>query len=481
MSTLDRVRRTIRRHGLAGAETRVVVALSGGSDSVALASLLHALDAAGELVVAGAAHFNHQLRAAADADERFCRDIADRFGWPLYAGRGDVAARAARERRSIEHAARASRYEFFDDARRHFHADVVALGHTRDDQAETFLLRLVRGAGARGLAAMHPRREWIVRPLIDCRRDELRAYLGERGLPFIEDESNADVTIPRNRVRAELLPLLAARFNPNVVDALAAEAEIAREEWAWMSAEAAGLSARARRQTPAAQGCVALDVDVLSAASAALRRVAVWEAMSEIAGARTISFEHVETALGLVRGEQPGHFDAPGLRVEREGRWLVLTGRPPGTKGRWRPASRTAANLFEYPLSIPGEVVLTEAGCVVSAEVPDQPDVSGSRAILGNLDVAAVRRDLCGGPLLVRNRRPGDRFRPDGSAHVRKLQDYFVDRKIARTRRDRIPIVVDAGGRIVWVAGCAIDRAFRVTDPSQGVLILRLRQLGGSA
>ena len=482
MNVLDRVRRTIRRFDLARAETRVVLALSGGSDSVALASVAHTLQAAGELAVAGVAHFNHQLREAAAADEQFCRELADRFGWRILVGRGDVAGRAARERQSIEHAARASRYEFFEDARRRLDGDVVALGHTRDDQAETFLLRLVRGAGARGLASMHPRSGMVVRPLIDCRRAELRAYLAERELSFVEDETNADVTIARNRVRAELIPLLETRFNPRVVDALAAEAEIARDEWVWMSEASAELRARAGRPIPPGPPRrMALAIDVLAGAPSALTRMAVWESMSEIAGGRTISFDHVEAALRLIAGEL-GHFDAPGLRVERDGGSLVLTGRPEGTSGRWKPADLAGpANLFEYPLSIPGEVALTEAGCIVSAELPDPARAFDSGAILGNIDVAVVRSDLCGATLSVRNRRPGDRFRPAEAGRARKLQDFFVDRKVARSRRDRIPIVVDAGGRIVWVAGYAIDRAFRVTDPSQGMLILRLRQLGGSA
>src|SRR5580693_5632965 len=202
MQLMERVRRTIRQHDLARYETHVVVALSGGSDSVALAQLVDALDQAGELRLAGLAHFNHQLRPAADAEERFCARLAESLGRPLLVDRGDVAERARRERRSIETAARAARHEFLERARLHFNADAIALGHTRDDQAETFLLRLLRGAGARGLASMYPRRGTIVRPLLGCRRNELRAYLEDRRLTWVDDESNADVAIARNRVRA---------------------------------------------------------------------------------------------------------------------------------------------------------------------------------------------------------------------------------------------------------------------------------------
>src|SRR4029077_13370163 len=131
---------------------------------------------------------------------------------------------------------------FFARARIAAGADVVALGHTRDDQAETVLLRLTRGAGSRGLAGMHPKNGLIVRPLLGCRRQELRAWLSERSQPFVEDESNQDVSIPRNRVRAELMPLLEARFNPRIVDVLADQAEIAREVYEWIDSTAAALS-----------------------------------------------------------------------------------------------------------------------------------------------------------------------------------------------------------------------------------------------
>jgi tRNA(Ile)-lysidine synthase len=162
--------------------------------------------------------------------------------------------------------------------------------------------------------------------------------------------------------------------------------------------------------------------------------------------------------------------------VDLRGSDFVLTSRPAGTKGR---VFRRISNLFEYPLSIPGEVPLPGAGCVLSAEA--SPVAVDPRAMLPDTTVALVRRDLCSGPLRVRNRRPGDRFRPVGLDGRKKLQDFFVDRKVARQRRDSVPLVVDETDRIVWVAGYAIDEAFRVTDPAQGVLILRLKLLGGSA
>ena len=480
-AVLDRVRQFVRQHQLIPAGTRVLAAVSGGSDSVALAHVLRELDAAGELQLAGLAHFNHQLRANAAGDERFVEEVAASIDRPLAVDRDDVSARAAREHRSVEDAGRASRHEFFERARIACGADVVALGHTRDDQAETFLLRLVRGAGFRGLAGMHPRNGRIVRPLLGCRRDDLRSWLAERGVPFVEDETNQDVGIPRNRVRAELLPLLAARFNPSIVDVLADEAELSRDAWAWMDAAAEEAAARL---VQAGDGRRDIDAAGLDALPLALRRLVVLRALSELADARPIGFGHVEALLHLTDEHGVQRIDLPGQRAERIADRIVLKGRPPGSTGRW-PAGEHDSNFFRYSLSIPGEVLLPEAGCSVSAET--HLDRSGPflslppSAAMGNGPVAVVRADLCRGPFSVRNRRPGDRFRPVGLDGQKKLQDFFVDRKVARDTRDGVPLVVDDTDSIVWVAGHGIDEAFQVTDPAQAVIILKLKALGGSA
>jgi tRNA(Ile)-lysidine synthase len=459
---LEAVRRTIRRHDLAARDTRVVIALSGGGDSVALAHVLRELDGSGELSVAGIAHFNHQLRDAADRDEAFCQALAAEHGWPFLAGREDVRARAAGEHRSIEDAARTARHEFFARARAHFSADVVAVGHTRDDQAETFLLRLLRGAGPRGLSAMHPRSGDVIRPLLDCRRAELRAWLETLGLAYLNDETNADVAIPRNRVRAELLPLLEARFNPSIVDALASQAELARDDWNWMLDEVRSKKLEARSTAE------------LLAAPRALRRLALWRAMTEAAGGRTVSLAHVEAVLELL--ESPslgGSIDAPGHVVERVGDRVVLrSGRSDGAHPEPDP--------FRYPLSIPGEVTLPEHGLVVSAHragVPGAQALGVVGAMPRNRATAVIAADGWAAPLAVRNRRPGDRFRPFGLNGQKKLQDFLVDRKVARADRDRVPLVVDENDRILWVAGHEIDEAFRVTEASRAVIILTLRQV----
>ena len=474
MKVIDTVRRTIRHHDLAGPRTRVVAAVSGGADSVALLHLLRELETAGELIVAGLAHFNHQLRDRAAGDEAFCVAVAAACDVPIFVEREDVLARAEKDSRSVEHAASEARHEFFGRARTHFGADYVAVGHTRDDQAETFLLRLLRGAGPRGLAAMHPRNGDVIRPLLECRRAELAAYLDQRGIAHVEDETNADVGIPRNRVRAELLPVLQDRFNPSVVDVLADQAELARDEFLWMEAE---LKLRNLLPEPLERGTlepatVSFDIEAFEHIPVALRRFAIWKAMTRIAGGRPVSFAHVKTAVRLIDGDDAtAAFDGPGQTVQRIASRLVLTERAV-RHTRARPAV-----AFCYPLPVPGEVRVAEAACIVTAEVAAGSGVEAVRAAAGNHDVAVVAAESGSGALSIRSRRPGDRFSPLGLGGRKKLQDFLVDRKVPRAARDGVPLVVDREDRIVWVAGHEIDKAFRVTDASQTVVILTLRQV----
>src|SRR6185369_9373053 len=253
-------------------------------------------------------------------------------------------------------------------------------------------------------------------------------------------------------VRAELLPLLAERFNPNIVDVLGDEAELARAVWQWMDEASAPFLTISH----------VLDQSALRAAPVALQRLVVWRALSAASGGRHISFDHVAAVIRLIQSERlDGSLDLPGQTVQRVGNQIVL---------RTERRSTRTPNLFERALSIPGETHIPEAGCVVTAR--DAP--AGGGATVSSRDEAFIRRDLVRESLVVRNRRPGDRFRPAGLRGSKKLQDLFVDAKVPRATRDSLPVVVDERDRIVWVVGFGIDEAFRVTDASQAVLILRL-------
>ncbi len=478
----DRVLRTIRRYGLAPQGGRVLVALSGGPDSVALLHLLREIEPSGALSIAGLAHFNHQLRGAdADEDEGFCRRMAGALSLPIEVGRADVRALAENERRSIEDVARSVRYAFLEEAASHLGADVIATGHSRDDQAETFLLRLVRGAGPRGLAGIFPRSGRIIRPLLDVRRAELRAYATEHQLAFREDATNQDLGIPRNRIRHELIPYLERELSPGIVEVLAREAAIAREDEERLHEEAiAVLDGVVLGEEAASSGTVEVELEWLNSLSPALASRVVREVLGRVAPGRFTGFEHVERLLALARGEGSGDsLSLPGAQaVRRNGRITLGPPRP-----------EPFSNSFRSPLSIPGEVVLAGPAWAVSATwgtpctggqaTPDRFPAAGVRPRDGWLQ-AAVEVGAVRLPLTVRSRRPGDRLRPAGmGGRSKKLQDLLVDRKIERAARDLLPLVVDADDRIVWVVGEPLAEDFRVTGPSQGVILLKARRLGG--
>ncbi|MDE2905199.1 MAG: tRNA lysidine(34) synthetase TilS [Acidobacteriota bacterium] len=479
-SLARRVLRFIDRETLIPPGARVAVACSGGGDSVALAALLCELAQGAGWSFAGLLHVNHGLRgAAADGDEAFCRDVAATLGVPIAIERVDVAARARAERVSIEAAGHRVRYELFARAVREGRGDLVATGHTRDDQAETVLLRLIRGAGPAGLAGIRPRIGAVVRPLLDVRRDELREYLGWRGLPHREDPSNHDERILRNRVRHRLIPFLADHFSPAVTDVLARDASIARDDADWLdgAANAAAREIVQYKEGPLdagggfAEGRFEVDAARLAAAHPALaRRVALQ--VLERAGGRRVGFDHVERLRRLAgaEGTAPVAADFPGCRVERRRTMLGFTRR----RGRQAPVA--GAEGYEYPLAAPGEVEVSEAGFRITAEHGDRPARLVARG--GVVALPAARITL---PLTVRSWRPGDVFRPLGlGGRRKKMQDFFVDRKVPRDRRATVPLVVDDRLGIVWVAGYGLGEGARMIGSDEGVIILKIVKTGGS-
>jgi len=470
---------TMRRHALLRDGVRVVAALSGGADSVALLFLLRELDAAGALRLAGAAHLNHLLRgAAADEDEAFCLALTARLGVALAVERVDVNGLGRAQKRSVEDAARAARHAFFVRAAAQLGADSVATAHTRDDQAETFLLRLLRGAGTRGLGGIRPRvrlpaapegRTCVIRPLLEIDRAGLREYLASLGEAWREDASNADVAIPRNRIRHELLPLLRSRFSPAVADSLARQSALARDDEDFLQDRAIELARRIVLTDERLQ--ITIDTVGLAAAPRALSSRVVLQALERLAGRRPVSFEHVEKVLALAPGQA---VSLPGQDVVRSGDVLTLVAR----SGRGPVAPGEGGHIFAISLSIPGEVEVAAAKLALRAERLEAPSGRPRQWEARGEEVGVAAERLVF-PLAVRSRRPGDRFHPLGGPGARKLQDFFVDRKVARGERDRVPLVVDGRDRIVWVVGQSVAEEFRVTDPSRGVILLKVRHLGG--
>jgi tRNA(Ile)-lysidine synthase len=460
MNLLDRVRQYAAQHRLWAPEVRVVAAVSGGSDSVALLLLLSELAAKGEVALAGLAHLNHRLRGPeADADAAFCRELAARLGVPIATGDADVAADARREGVSQEVAGRNARQQFYQEAMSSLQGTRVALAHTRDDQAETVLLRLTRGAGAAGLAGMAPRRGALVRPLLEVTRAELQAFLRDRGEAWRDDASNLDRSIPRNLIRHDVLPLL-RRINARADAALVRTAGALRADAELLETLANAAFVRLV-QTDTRHGNVEIDARELTALPKPVATRVARYALETANPSRSYGLEEAQTLCGFAAGG-PGS-ELAGLAMERFGAKVVLVSR------HQVPSS---VDPFELRLNLPGTVEAPFGAWSVSAEGPmPKPAITKSLAEQVMVDAG----DL-GSHLIVRPRRPGDRLHPLGAPGRKKVQDVLVDRKVPRDDRDRVPIVTTETGQIVWVAGQALAEPFRVTPLTTTVVVLTLRR-----
>jgi tRNA(Ile)-lysidine synthase len=453
---LHKVKKTIDRFRMLGPSERVLVAVSGGPDSLALLHLLHALqdDLSISLTVA---HLNHQLRGReSDADEEFVKQVAQGLGLKCLTRSVDVRQHAGMHQLSLEEAGRELRYAFLKDAAAATTSTRIAVGHTLNDQAETVLMRLVRGAGLAGLSAIYPVVRFsdalsLIRPLIDVSRQEVLQFLEEKSLAYRTDASNQDLRFVRNRIRAEVLPYLAEHFNAKVIQALARYAELAGEDEAFLSnlAETAAAHMLIRRSAE-----IHLTINELDKQPRALQRRILREALRQTTGSlRKVQFSHIESILQLTDPDMSGkRVQLPfGVSVRREFSELVFA-----------PVAQAAAPFF-YRLSIPGSIEVPEARCRIDATVVDRESMDFS--LLDATSTTAIF-DSRGLPaeLIVRNRLPGDRYRTPGGGR-KKVKELMIEKKIPRSQRDRIPVLAfppDASD-ILWIPGFPVPKPYRPT------------------
>lgn len=437
---------------------RVLVAVSGGPDSVALLHLLVRLKPEWNLKL-GVAHFDHGLRGEASREEaRFVASLARSLGLPVYLGLGEVRQLARKDKISLQMAARRLRFAFLAEVRRDHAYDHLALGHTADDQVELFFLRLLRGAGAEGLKGMWPRTpEGLVRPLLVAGKDLVLAWLQKENLPYCEDQSNLSRDYLRNRVRLDLLPILLRDYNPRLKSAVwrlmaflqqdeLILAEAARQAWdqvgRWLAPELAVLSLpRLRELSPGMQTRV-------------LRLT-----LGRFVTHQEITRAQVEALLALAAARRSGGSLTLGTcQVARAGEELHFL--PP-----------LPAPLNRPFVVLPGEgVVEHPQGWRLQAISLPEPPPPADPALPGTVwvDKAEV-----GFPLKLRPVLPGDRFWPAGAPGVRKMQDFLVDAKIPRWLRPHLPLVLSRG-RIIWVPGLRLAEPVKLTSRPHGVLELTL-------
>jgi tRNA(Ile)-lysidine synthase len=452
----ERLLQYVTEHQLIRAGDRVAVAVSGGADSVALLRLL--LDARSELgIVLSIAHFNHKIRGPeADEDEAFVRALAAEHDLAFRGASADTPRFARDHHLGLEAAARQLRHEFFRELIRQDKAGKVATAHTLDDQAETVLLRLMRGAGTKGLAGIYPDVKVeggsIVRPLLRVRRAEVRAWLESLDQIWREDGTNADLSFTRNRVRHKLLPLIESEFGSAALERVAETAEIARAEENYWEEHLQPLVPEL-----ATDGEFRFPVDALLQQPLAIRRRLVRGAAQKLNV--TLDFQHVEQVRALAQSVECKTISLPdGLRASANKGALRL--RIEDSKARAQP--------FAYRLSVPGEIEIAELRCRIRFRL-----INGSQALAACDPRQLLSPEFDGGELIIRNWRAGDRFWPLHSKSDKKIKELLKPDCVPAALRALWP-VAEHQGEILWVRGLPVSRKFCACKQQSAIVVEEL-------
>lgn len=460
----------IQEHSLVSAGDRLVVAVSGGADSVCL---LHVLaqrqrELGVELHVA---HLNHQLRGAeSDADAAYVSELASQMGIPATIERRAAAAYREQQGYSLEEAARELRYTYLAQVAGAIAASRVAAGHTRNDHVETILMHLLRGTGVTGLRGLQPRsllpyggdrgRIEVVRPLLEVTREETLDYCRRYRLAPRTDSSNLSPAFLRNRVRLELLPVL-RDYNPGIDNALLRLATIAGDDVSFIEEQASRLWNEVATEE---HGAIYLDSSRLVSLPRAMQRQVFRLAMAQLRGSlKDVQADHIEAMVDFLSRPAGKRLCLPdGLTLSTEYGRLVLS--PTQTSPCPLPPLGN-----EFDINIPGQTLLP--GWRVKAEILQGQVYGGQNDFVASLDL-----DKTGKRLTVRKRRPGDRFQPLGMSQTKKLQDFMVDTRIPRSWRARVPLVCSPE-QILWVVGWRIDDRAKVTEATNTCLRLEFERL----
>ena len=475
---VQRMHQLILQHAMIEKGETVLVAVSGGADSLALLYGLHALrlklDCQFHVV-----HLNHCLRSDANTDADFVRQHASLLELPCTIQRTEVPRLVKQWKLSVEAAGRRARYQFYETVCREVGATKVALGHHQDDTAETVLMNLIRGSGAAGLKGIAPVRDLkIIRPLIGFTREHIEAFLTSIGVKPLHDSTNTDRRYLRNRIRHELIPLLENDYNPNIRARLSRTADVLSAESEYLNTitQTALEACRIRNTVEAGVlNSIILDRTKFRGYHIALQRRILRQSVFEMLGEMSdLYFVHAEAMLNLIEGDAPNAvFVLPnGLRFRRVYQQLIFEG---CTNSGSPPPVRTQS--FSYPITVPGKTfvkalkaeITAEIGTISSYETLVIPN-GKFEAIFDHEKLTDVFADTL--PLTVRNREQGDRFQPYGMHGRKKIKDFLIDVKVPRDTRDSIPLLV-CGNEVLWLIGYTTSEPFKIKPSTRQYLYLR--------
>lgn len=468
---LRRVADTIERHKMLIPGDKVLIGVSGGADSVALVHLMVELRPVMDLQLA-VAHLNHGLRSdASDREAAFVEELSHKLGLLFHCEKIELVPHQG----SLEERARRARYRFY---RRLLHAygyDKLALGHQADDNAESVLLHLLRGSGIRGLSGIPPKRgRAIVRPLIETSRSDIKIYLKSRGIAHVEDASNNDIRFQRNRIRHQLIPLLQRDYNPNIRITLNRLAGLCRDEQTWLNTILQPMLDRALIDSGSER--LELHADsLLDAPPAAQRRLIRMALRGWMGDLKRMGFDHIDAVIDLLHNRSAGSRLSLPRHIVAERTIDGLRFLKSATRGE---DACGVASGFNYTIPFPPEqgliLQIPEARCrlniaIVTSPPPGIVKKDGKNTVWFDMDALEF-------PLTVRNHEPGDRLAPYGMQGTQKVKKVFIDRKIPRHRRSRIPIVTQ-GDTILWIAGLRRGSAAPVIGNTQRIMKIEMVNL----
>lgn len=451
MMVEKKFRDTIKRYNMLDKGDTVIAAVSGGADSMVMLHLLLRLKGELSLNVI-VCHLNHGLRGAeSKRDFKFVRDAATRL--PLnFEGRTLRKGALKEKGRSTQEAAREARYGFFMETAKKHGAQRVALGHTLDDQAETALMRFIKGSALGGLSGIPPVRDIFIRPLIDVSREDIEGFASENGVDYITDSTNLSTKYLRNKVRLGLIPYIRENFNCNITETLARTVRVLAEDRDFLEKYAHDACARAILEQDKRQ--VVLDRLYLAGLHKAVASRVFLMAASSLTGEDIYSV-HVDSFMDMVAGDNPSaSLRLPGgLRALREYDRLILT------RTRLKPPKP-----FEVALKIPGATAVKGAG-VFNSSILKKPPAS----LAGAPDEAYFDLEEAGGGLTLRPMEPGDRIVPFGMKGHKKIKEIFIEQKVPKERRSAYPLLCK-GDVILWIPGIRRSGLFKVTGRTNRVL-----------
>ena len=435
---IDIVRDTVQRNNLIPRRSRILIALSGGADSVCLLHALLTLKDELEITLF-AAHVNHQLRGdEADRDEAFARSLCSQWDVPCFSERFNVRGYAAEKKLSLEEAGREIRYSFFETLLKDHEIDYITTAHHNDDNVETVVMRFLRGSGLHGLSGIplcNNRR--VLRPLLYVSREQIMEYITQNQLPFVTDSTNTEKVYHRNRIRMELIPHM-EQFNPNFKKTLCKNIQLYREADAFLQENAA---ARLQRLAEIRKYDISFSLSELKKEPDVMRHLIIYQALQRISGAQCPDFSRIfdiDRCISARRGSVCGGGVAVYAIYDR----LYIV-------------KERALPHHSYALPLNKAVRIDETGAVFTAKqiLMANPPKDKKHTIYLNREKAKAFG------ISIRFRKNGDVFYPAGFGHKKTLQDYFVDKKIPRFMSDFIPLLM-VGDEIAWVCGCRADQRF---------------------